>query len=240
MFVDVAFCISLWTRDDRRAAFDADVAPLVAAGLIPPVTYFGAIDGDRCPPPPWWTAGKGAWGCYRSHLAVIEECLAAGVSSVLVFEDDAELYRAAEVAESLASLPADWGMVYLGGRLTHTKKQPPQQINQGWGKPFGVEATHAYALRGNMLREAYRHLCKRDVREPQHVDHHLARWHQVQRGGLYVPRRWLFRQRAGRSNITGRAYLTPIESPDPETFWTPTPSAPAGQPLSGEPVGPRS
>jgi hypothetical protein len=36
------------------------------------------IDGRRLATPPQWRAGNGAWGCYRSHLLILEKCLLEG------------------------------------------------------------------------------------------------------------------------------------------------------------------
>ena len=49
---------------------------------------FRAVDGNSVPPPSWWPAGPGAWGCLRSHLRIFEDALMDGVDRLLVLEDD--------------------------------------------------------------------------------------------------------------------------------------------------------
>ncbi|MGB7323991.1 MAG: hypothetical protein WBD31_03910, partial [Rubripirellula sp.] len=50
-----------------------EVACQLAGWPFPEPERFAAIDGRRVATPPQWRAGNGAWGCYRSHLLILEK-----------------------------------------------------------------------------------------------------------------------------------------------------------------------
>lgn len=168
---------------------------------------FAAIDGQKCPPPPWWKQGAGAWGCYRFHLAIIEKCLNESVRTVLILEDDAVFcdnfsQRAARI---LRSLPSDWGMFYLGGQHLKAESHPPEKITNCIYRAFNVNRTHAYAINGGeAMRVVYQHLCRQSWNPRHHIDHHYGVLHESRRINVYCPDEWLVGQADGFSNIYGR------------------------------------
>ena len=172
---------------------------------------FSAIDGTKVHAPDWWKGGNGAWGCFRSHLAILERCLQRGFRSVLILEDDAicgpEFARRA--GNYIRMLPKDWGMAYFGGQhlMSDAKGGAPQRVNDEVYQPFNVNRTHAYALRGGMIQKIYRHLTRADWMPGHHIDHHLGRFHQRREGGIYCPRTWLIGQADGVSNISHRKHV---------------------------------
>lgn len=193
---DRIVCINLDRRLDRLLRFRAESWPW-------PVTRVSAIDGRNEQPPFWWTAGRGAWGCYRSHVQVIQQAIRDDVESLLILEDDAIPVKdfAPRFAQVLEDLPADWDMLYLGGQHRRIDEQPPQRITEHVYRAYSVNRTHAYALSRAGLRKAYLHLVTTGTWQPKHhIDHHLERLH---RSGInvYAPDRWLIGQRADKSNI---------------------------------------
>src|SRR5262245_46044684 len=114
--IQAVVCINLKRREERWKAFQER---LPGDWPFRKIVRFPAIDGRACVPPPWWKESAGAWGCYRSHLRVVEDCLNNDLESVLVLEDDAEFPPtfAADAAEFLRHVPDDWDMLYLGGQL---------------------------------------------------------------------------------------------------------------------------
>jgi hypothetical protein len=207
---DEVHCINLDRRPDRWERF---------CGQIPTdwpfakIQRFPAIDGRQVSPPSWWKAGAGAWGCYRSHLTLIEQAINRGARSVLLFEDDAIFDRdfTSKCLTFLKSLPDDWGMIYLGGQHLKVKDVAPVRINDQVFRPFNVNRTHAYALRGRTLIDVYQHLCRTDWHRNHHIDHHLGLFHQAGQYPVYCPVEWLVGQAAGQSNISGRTHS--------ERFW---------------------
>ena len=189
---------------------------------FPEPERFAAIDGRRLATPPQWRAGNGAWGCYRSHLLILEKCLLEGIDSYVVFEDDAGF--GSEFTEQLqqyvAELPDDWGLAYLGGQHLYAGKHPPQKISERVYRPFNVNRTHAFMVRGRLaMKTLYRHLNWNEWHVKHHIDHHLGRLTQrryemmvqsktVDKESLavYTPDRWLVGQLPTKSNICGRKW----------------------------------
>lgn len=217
---DRVYCINLSRRDDRLIEF---YARLPEDWPFAGVQRYNAIDGKRCNCPSWFTGGGGAWGCYRSHLRIIERCLNDGIDSVLLLEDDAICCdKFSEVwSNYLVNLPQDWGMLYLGGQHLNTNAHPPRKINEYWYQANNVNRTHAFALRGNTMRAVYKWLCETGQggwQRSHHIDHHLGRFHHEQymqgrnaQHKVYSPAQWLIGQAEGKSNVSGREL--------PERYW---------------------
>jgi len=204
------YCVNLKRRADRWERFQDS---LPEDWPFQTVRRFDAIDGKRVKHPDWWKAGGGAWGCYRSHLRILEDCLQQGVQSVLLLEDDA-LFPAdfrKDVERFFKFLPEDWEMIYLGGQHLMIDKHPPRKINKAVFQPYNVNRTHCFGLRGEMIRVVYKHLLRQDWKNAQHIDHHLGRLHQRRERRIYCPWKWLVGQAEGQSNISGRN--------PPDRFW---------------------
>ena len=177
------------------------------------VERFEAVDGKACSLPDGWVQPRrsaGAWGCYRSHLRILEECLSRDVKSVLVFEDDAtfEPDFAARCAAFLRDVPDDWGMIYFGGQHLGAKTRPPQLVAGECYRSFNVNRTHAYAIRGGQaMRDVYRHLS--DIayfrQHPRHhIDHALGALHGSGQIKAYAPAAWLVHQEpSAGSDVAG-------------------------------------
>src|SRR5215469_11657311 len=80
-------CINLDRRGDRWRR----VSARFAEHGITDIVRFPAVDGSQLEIPPHWSVEPGAYGCLRSHVAVVEKARSAGARSVLIFEDDAVL-----------------------------------------------------------------------------------------------------------------------------------------------------
>jgi len=203
-------CINLDRRPDRWRRFAEN---LPGDWPWPAPVRVQACDGQRLKPPDYWTSGRGAWGCYRSHLRILEQALNDGVRSVLILEDDALFPPgfSAAACDWLRLVPADWQMLYLGGQHLHAGRHPPRQVSQGVWQPYNVNRTHAFALQGDMLQIVYHHLLRKDWHARNHIDHHLGRLHQQRKHRIYCPETWLVGQAGVKSNISGK---TP-----PDRFW---------------------
>jgi len=205
-------CNTLDRRPDRWRRF---AEGLPADWPWPMPIRIPAIDGQRVRHPEHWTSGGGAWGCYRSHLQIIESALNDAVRSILILEDDALFPPGftARALDWLRTVPADWQMLYLGGQHLFAARHPPVEIHPGVYQPYNVNRTHAFALQGDMLQVVYHHLLRHDWHRRNHIDHHLGRLHQQRKHRIYCPGEWLVGQASGKSNINGK---TP-----PERFWRP-------------------
>lgn len=214
---DEAVVINLDRRQDRLSIFSRDVQPHLGR-----VVRYPAIDATRCPPPPWWpaTAGAGAWGCYRSHLACIERSLNRD-RTILVLEDDA--VPAGNLPERLRTLPrppGPWDMLYLGGQ--HLR--PPDRSTSPWVRARNVNRLHAYVIAPSGAARLYRALTDTATwstdHEGKHVDHVIGRAHASMDVWAHDP--WLFGQAEGASDI-----MVQGGSDLPRRFWHPADRFPA-------------
>ena len=138
-----------------------------------------------------------------------------GVESVLLLEDDAifgETFTE-DVKKFLSNVPANWGMIYLGGQHLKVREKPPKRLNPEVFIPYNVNRTHAFAIRGKCMEVIYKHLNTQDWTKRNHIDNHLGRFHQERnkKYPVYCPKNWLVGQREGQSNIAGREV--------PPRFW---------------------
>lgn len=134
-------CINLDRRPDRWQRVCEDFARHGITG----VERFAAVDGNEVDVPCHWTRSAGAYGCLRSHLAVVEQARAAAWPAVLLFEDDVEIPP--DFADTFArfweQLPSDWDILLFGG----IHLAPPEQVSANVYRTVRMLATHAYAVR---------------------------------------------------------------------------------------------
>jgi len=238
-------CINLRRRPDRWQRF-CEQLEAVDWPFRPP-ERFRAVDGSICSPPDWirnrYPECEGAWGCYQSHLRILEDALLDDVKCLLILEDDAVIvpdFRR-RVGEFLSHVPDDWDHLFLGGE----HRLAPVAVNRQVYRCRQVHRTHAHALRGDFIRQAYEYLIsyptidhyrrrgmlrlgerlRRILRRPKsligtsnadrsaHVDHHFGAMHRLGRFNVFAPRAWLAGQAAGLSDI--------MQTDIAETFWSP-------------------
>lgn len=199
--VDASFVISLARRPERLDAFRARWP---AGATIPVPEAFPAVDGLLEDVPAWWKTTPGAWGCYRSHLAIVEQCLAEGIGRVLVLEDDATFVPDFATKAEALEVPADCQQLYLGGQhLLQAEPGPP-----GLVRGRNVNRTHAYALLGREALELVRDHCRPDPamwRARHHIDHQFGILHRECRITVYAVRPWLCGQARGLSDVDGKS-----------------------------------
>jgi hypothetical protein len=216
--------INLPFKADRRRRLERHFAQ---REIVNPrkVLWERAICGDWTPPPAWWGAGHGAWGCLMSHVRVAQDAAHDKLASYCVLEDDVVFHpRANEMLECFVrELPPDWGQVYLGGQFLH---QEPQRISQWVMQPFNVNRTHAFALSSDTVSQFLQHVMHApdyfSIRADEegtmafdqncfHIDHQLGRAHEIGKWKTYAPIWWLVGQEGGSSSISGRT--------NPRLWW---------------------
>jgi hypothetical protein len=197
--------INLRRRADRLASFHQHLQERDWPFGTP--ERFEAIDGAKVPTPPGWSSGGGAWGCMQSHRQVLEHAIQDDVSSVLVLEDDLVLRPgfADEVKRFLRAAPDDWDQLMLGGQHMRT----PEPVKPGVVRCKNTQRTHAYAIRGRMLRDLYARWCSPE--STNHCDHIMGPFQEGYR--VYAPEPFLCGQARGLSDISG--------SHNPGKFWVP-------------------
>ncbi len=189
--------------------------------------YFNAVLGNAVGFPWWWKLGGGPWGCFRSHLAIIEKSLSAGDWPILILEDDV-IFRddfSARAKDYLENLPDDWGMAYFGGQHLKQHQKKPLRVNEFVYTPFNVNRTHAYALHGReFMQRVYRWLLEVPAHNQQELSRYPTRWRMFDQSnegghhidhrygamiendstGIYTPHTWLAGQREGKSDVCGK------------------------------------
>lgn len=111
-FFPYQVCINLDRRLDRWQR----IQERFSEHGIDRVMRFSALDGTKVEIPSAWNSYPGAYGCLRSHLAVVEQARESGQPSVLIFEDDAVLAADfnAKFADYSEQVPEDWDMLFFG------------------------------------------------------------------------------------------------------------------------------
>jgi len=208
MLFDVFERVYVINLPRRRERIDAFFQQIPADWSFRFPERYAAIDGGLASPPDWWKGGEGAWGCYKAHLRILEDCLSNEINSVLILEDDAVCVEGftEKVHTFWKHLPEDWEMIYLGGQHIQENIGLPRKVNEWVYRPFNVNRCHCYGLRGRkMIERAYKHLNNfSDWTVPHHVDHYLGELHKQMETGLYVPKEWLVAQSEGKSDICGK------------------------------------
>lgn len=193
---DRVVVINLPRRPDRLAQFNRRIEGHWPFAMP---LRFDAFDGSATPAPLSWDVGPGAWGCQRSHLAVLDQAIADGCRSLLVLEDDA--FPASDLArrsaDFLARVPSDWTCLMLGAE--HLVR--PLPVSSGIVRCITSIRCHAYAVRGAMMPmlSAFWHRNQTD-----HCDLVLSAL--MPHYPTYAPDPPLFGQDAGPSDITPETY----------------------------------
>lgn len=182
---------------------------LAELALFPPerVIWVRAVSGEICPPPVYFEAGGGAWGCLQSHLRIVQDAAMDGLENCLILEDDIIFQPNAKqlIERFLADLPSDWDQIYLGGQHL----QPPESIapDSAVLRGMNVNRTHAFALHNRVYQRFLRHVAHAPDyirRGSWHLDHQLGSAHQRRQWNTYCPDWWIAGQSADSSNISGR------------------------------------
>lgn len=140
-------CINLERRPDRWQR----ISSRFAEHGIERVVRFSALDRNHLEIPATWNSFPGAYGCLRSHLAVVEDARQKGYSSVLVFEDDVvfESDFKTKFSNYIQQLPEDWDMLFFGA--IHGRAL--SRITENIIRVKDSLSTYAYALRHTIYDE---------------------------------------------------------------------------------------
>lgn len=212
---DRVFVLNLAHRPDRLKRVLQHLQDMGLLGGAPSVIeVVPAVSGDLLPPPKWWGAGNGAWGCLLSHTRVIQRAMTEELRNWLVLEDDVVFHpRAADHLEAvMEALPPDWGQLYLGGQ--HLKD--PVVHNELLYRGANINRTHAFAMTARVAAKIHAHVWHAPdyiERKGWHIDHQLGLAHDRNEWPVYAAKWWLAGQDAGSSNISGRQL--------PRHFWQP-------------------
>jgi len=140
-FFPYQVCINLDRRLDRWQRIQER---FIEHG-IDRVMRFSALDGRQLQIPSAWNSYPGAYGCLRSHLAVVEQARESAQPSVLIFEDDAVLAADfnAKFADYSEQVPESWDMLFFGA----IHGQPIARVAGNIIRVTHSLSTYAYALK---------------------------------------------------------------------------------------------
>lgn len=138
-YFDEVYYINLEKRADRREQIEIELA---SVGIHNATRVVG-IEHENP-----------ALGCHLSHAVVFQDALEAGYDRILIFEDDAEFFPNSmeNMSKSLAALPPEWDMFYLGANLDVYKAY---ELSPNLALLTGAFATHAYAVRRPLFNRLY-------------------------------------------------------------------------------------
>ena len=167
---------------------------------------FAAIDGTALPMPFRWRDGGGTFGCMQSHRQILERAILDRVDRLLVLEDDLVLRPGfqEEVARFLKEVPDDWDQLMLGGQ--HCSEPLPTD-DPRIVQCVNCQRTHAYAIRGQFLRDLYQQWMSAVTGHCDHVMGPMQRRYKV-----YAPDPFLCGQDQGKSDIRGEV--------QPRRYWS--------------------
>lgn len=212
-YFDRVYVINLPHQTARRRRVEDN---LLRTGLANPsdIKWVRAISGAYCPPPLWFEAGGGAWGCLRSHQRIAEDATMDGLQNYCVLEDDVIFHDRASNALKLLmeQVPDDWGQIYLGGQ--HLKE--PESIDEGSFvvRCRNVTRTHAFGVHNRIYPQFYQKINEVTdfiKRGSWHIDHQLGLAHEENQWNTYAPRCWIAGQEEGVSNISDKV--------NPQMWW---------------------
>ena len=159
-------------------------------------TVMKARNGHKIAMPYGWEAGPGAYGCMLSHRRILEKCMEDDKNTVLILEDDCRARPgfSARCQEFMDSVPADWNALMFGGQ--HHKEPKVIEGNPRVLRCTDAVRTHAYALRGTVIRDLYRMWTSSQGHCDNLMGPFLAHYN------TYSPVPFIFSQAAGHSDIT--------------------------------------
>lgn len=190
---DRVYLINLRRRPDRLTNFRQ--LQRQHQWELPEPTVFPAIDGDKVGVPSWFRSGGGAWGCLRSHCAILEQAVMDGTDTVVVMEDDVTWmpHCWALLAKWIKEVPQDWQQLMLGGQHI----TPPSKITDTLWRCNNTQRTHAYALKGGGIKSLLKcwYSCN------THCDWKMGEWQGNVKS--YCPNNFFFGQCGSSSDICG-------------------------------------
>lgn len=201
------FIISLNHREERRQRLKKALVDFNLVDLKK-VEWVRAVAGNHCPPPNYFAAGNGAWGCLQSHLRIVQDASMDELSSILILEDDAVFHpKTLSLFERfMKEVPEDWEQLYLGGQ--HIDKPLPVDYRPFVNQCNKVHRTHAYALKAKVFASFQKFIMQAPdymTGGQWHFDHQLGKAHKNKRWKTYSPAWWLVGQGDGSSDISGNA-----------------------------------
>lgn len=170
---------------------------------------FDAIDGYKENIPDWWNPHlRGSYGCYRSHIKILENIVAENLTNTIILEDDAIFCE--DFIHQLNGLydhiPEDWDQFYIGGQHLNG----PININNLVNKGTNINRTHGYIIKNSQVSaKILSYITNKEFwiknfpKHRYHIDYGYGWLHKNKLIHAYCPKKFLIGQAANEYSDTG-------------------------------------
>lgn len=145
--VDLALCINLASRPDRRVRC-GNLFERIALD----VSFIDAIGSDDLAHESSYFSSPSRYACLVSHVKALYYAIDNCSKSVLILEDDVDINPFFRDILQRSVVPEEWKVLFLGGK--HRKK--PKQIDRFVYKLNWTSDNHAYIVKRPYLKQVIR------------------------------------------------------------------------------------
>lgn len=173
------------------------------------IDVFDAVDGTLEELPLWWNEKlKGAYGCYKSHLNILNEIMVNDWVNTMILEDDAIFCNnfMSKFEVICEHLPQDWEQLYLGGQ--HLSKAV--RVGDHILKAGNINRTHCYIIKDKIVaQKIVNNFINKDfwikylTKYKYHIDYAYGILHKQNMIKSYASNPFLVGQRANNISDTG-------------------------------------
>lgn len=165
-FFERAYVVNLPERHDRRQAIISHLEKVEMPLTPGKLEIFPAIRPTETNGFP----GLGTRGCFISHLLILKMARDAGLSNILIMEDDLLIKKQLKTDQNLLIKQlqqTDWGFAYFG----HNQTIPSTSLTAQFS-PFSeeIQTTHFYGVNGKILDRLINFLEVLQQRPPGHPE----------------------------------------------------------------------
>lgn len=144
-FFDHIYLLNLERRKDRLKKVQSTLEDIKVSDY----EVFKAIDGLAVCNTNSQLVTPGVFGCYQSHISIMEDAVSKKYERVLVLEDDIIPHKnIKKLSENLYQIPKDWSIIYLGASESSYKNEAIKMAD--YTKPYhpsrSTDGTFAYGL----------------------------------------------------------------------------------------------
>lgn len=170
---------------------------------------FEGVDGSLATLPDWWNQHlKGSYGCYMSHIKILDDIIENNLKNILILEDDVIFSQdfTKKINDLYNYVPGDWEQFYFGGQ--HLTK--PTVINEKILRGNNINRTHGYVIRSaEVSRKILQHIKDKNFwqkhfpKHRYHIDYGYGLLHRTGTVKAYSPNKFLIGQAANTYSDTG-------------------------------------
>jgi GR25 family glycosyltransferase involved in LPS biosynthesis len=144
----------------------------------------------------------GAVGCYLSHILLWKKMISENWSSILIFEDDVELYNnfSSKIDNIFSNMPEDTDFLFLGTCKNLVPKPYNEMFNKVAGSFYGL---HGYVITNNAAKKLMKYLFPIEVQ----IDWMISFQNIYNKLNLYSVTPEICKQKSHISSIQAHCYI---------------------------------